>query len=200
MNKTYLTLTLLAILALPVTQAYAGEDKLQERADMIMRGEPDAKKVHVREEVTPKATPNKKSINLMEFDLNDDGRLTQEEVGEKLFKVFDRDHNGVIDNREMKKVGLITLAPMQRKTTETIEYKSLDHPTKTTINEEEFLHRSQLVKFDKDEDGLTPLDFLGMTFLKVNVKKDDVIDLYEWKRAYAESVRGKHQEQYNYND
>lgn len=199
MTQQYLALAILAIFVMPISQVHADGHDLKQRADHLLKTEPDAQRVHIKEEVSPKVKGGK-SIRLMDFDLNGDGILTQSEIGEKLFKIFDKDHNGVIDNREMKKVGFLTILPMQKKLTETIEYKTPDRPIKTTVSEEEFLQRSQLVKFDKDEDGLSPLDFLGMSFLKVNVKKDDVIDLYEWKRAYADSVKPEHEEAYNYNN
>lgn len=200
MKKLYITAASVALLMVSAPYASAQDDKLQARADEIIRLEPDAKRVQVREEVEPVKKKGRKSINLTEFDLNKDGVLSKDEVGERLFKLFDRDRNHLIDNREMKKVGLITLSPMKRKHIEIVDYHSADKPSKTTVTEEEFLQRSRLIEFDKDEDGLSPLDFLGMHFNQVDVRRDGVIDLYEWKRAYAASVKPKHAEQFNYNN
>jgi len=179
-------------------QTIDGEE-LQRRAEEVLRSEPEAKKVTVREEISSKTVSHKNAIDLMSFDLNQDGTLSRDEVGEKLFQIFDRDGNSVIDNREMVRPSLLVFTPMQKKTIEIVDYGSGDKPQKTKTTETEFMKTTQLGKFDKDGDGLSPLDFLGMSFNRVNVIDDQVIDLYEFKRAYAESVRGMHEEPYNYN-
>ncbi len=176
------------------------EDVLQQKAEQILRSEPGAKKVTVREEVAPRNAPNDKAINFMAFDLNGDGVLSRDEVGEKLYEIFDRDGNEVIDNIEMKKPTLLVFTPMTKKTIEIIDYHSGDKPQKNNVSEEAFLQKSQLSKFDESKDGLSPLDFLGMPFNQVNVKRDGVIDLYEFKRAYAAIVKPKHEESFNYNN
>lgn len=175
-------------------------DKLQIQAEQLLESEPDAKQVKVRVEVEPKIQSNKRTINFMDFDLNNDGVLARDEVGEKLFYIFDKDRNHLIDNIEMKKIGILVFTPMKKKTIEVIDYNSADKSQKVSVNEEEFLEKSQLSKFDQGEDGLSPLDFLGMTFNKVDVRSDHMIDLYEWKRAYAASVRPRHMEAYSYNN
>lgn len=174
-------------------------DELKAKAEHVLRSEPGAKQVKVRVEVEPKSVSNHTRINFSELDINKDGVFSREEVGEKLFEVFDRDGNQVIDNLEMKRVGLITLSPMTKKTIETIDYHSTGTPQKVRVNEEEFYSKSKLSMFDKNDDGLSPLDFLDMSFNKVDVRRDNVIDLYEWKRAYAVSVKRKHEEDFNYN-
>lgn len=204
MKKLFLTLmattiTFYGSIAVAQEQYYPSGDDLQFRAEKLLESEDGASKATVRFEVSPQEKPYKTVINFMEFDLNGDGSLTHAEVGERLFKMFDTDGNQVIDNIEMKRVGILAFTPMTRKTIEIVEYAADGTPKKTNVSEEEFLKTSNLSKFDKDADGLTPLDFLEQPFNKVNVKRDGVIDLYEWKRAYADSVKPKHQEQFNYN-
>lgn len=182
-----------------LSSAYAAND-LQEKAEEILESEPGAKQVTVREEIAPIKREGTKVIDFMTFDIDGDGALSRDEVGEKLFEIFDRDGNEVIDNIEMKKPSLLTFTTMNKKTTEIIEYYSDDTPQKTKVTQEEFLRKSHLGKFDKGDDGLSPLDFLGTTFYRVNVKNDGVIDLYEFKRAYAKSVKPLHEEDFNYND
>lgn len=193
------TIALSANEAVATSKNYPSGDELQSRAERLLQNEQGASKATVRFEVSPQNEPSKTTINFMDFDLNGDGALTHSEIGERLFKMFDTDGNQVIDNIEMKRVGILAFTPMTRKTIEIVEYAEDGTPTKTNISEEEFMEKSNLSKFDKDADGLTPLDFLGQPFNKVNVKRDGVIDLYEWKRAYADSVKPKHQEQFNYN-
>ncbi len=173
---------------------------LEKQAEQLLESEPNAQEVTVRVEVAPEVPMGDKFVNFDEFDTNKDGILTQSEVGKRLFKMFDRDGNEVIDNIEMKKPKLVVFAPIDKKTTEIINYQSADMPTKQTVTHEEFMQQSRLAHFDKNKDGLSPLDFLDMTFYRVNVHKDGVIDLYEWERAYAESVRPRHEEPFNYNN
>lgn len=195
--KLLTILTLSTLMVLPATGAYAS-DRLQEKANEILQSEPGATQVTVKEEVAPIPT-DKDVVNFMDFDLNRDGTLSRDEVGEKLYKIFDRDGNEVIDNIEMKRRSIMVFTPMSKKTIEIIDYQSAAKPEKRIVTEEEFLEASQLIKFDKDKDGLSPLDFLGMPFNQVDVHTDKVIDLYEWKRAYAKSVKPLHEEQFYYN-
>lgn len=195
--KLLTILTLSTLMVLPATGAQAS-DRLQEKANKILQSEPGATQVTVKEEVAPIPT-DKDVVNFMDFDLNRDGTLSRDEVGEKLYKIFDRDGNEVIDNIEMKRRSIMVFTPMSKKTIEIIDYQSTAKPEKRIVTEEEFLEASQLIKFDKDKDGLSPLDFLGMPFNHVDVHTDKVIDLYEWKRAYAKSVKPLHEEQFYYN-
>lgn len=172
-------------------------DKLQKKAERILEANPDAKQATVRVEVEPVKQPDTRTITVNELDLNQDGVLSRDEVGEKLFKVFDRDGNEVIDNIEMKTPSLLVFSHMEKKVIEIVDYR--DQSEEKSVTVEEFLEESKLSRFDKDKDGLSPLDFLRTPFNQVNVKRDGVIDLYEWKRAYAAIVRPKHMEDFNYN-
>lgn len=177
------------------------DTEIQRKLNYLLKTEDDVKSASVKIEVTPNAPSDTNHIDFSEFDINKDGVFEKEEVGEKLFSVFDRDKNGVIDNREMKKVGLRVYTPMKKKIIETVEYNDEGKEQKTTMTEEDFIKESQLIKFDKNGDGLSPLDFLDMPFNHVNVnRRDSVIDLYEWKRAYAKTVKPLHMESFHYNN
>lgn len=174
-------------------------DAIQARAEELLHSEPGATEAKVRVEVSQDKDPNRIQLNLWDFDTNKDGVLDRDEVGEKLFKFFDTDGNEVIDNKEMLKPSIIVFTPMTKKTIEMVNFQADGQAAKETVTEEKFLQRSNLSKFDTDKDGLSPLDFLGKPFNVVNVHKDGVIDLYEWKRAYAASARPMHLEYFNYN-
>lgn len=174
------------------------KNEVEERLDYLVETEDDVKRAKVKVEV--EANENERhGIDFTEFDVNKDGVYEKSEVGEKLFTIFDRDGNEVIDNREMKKIGLKVHSKMKKRRIETVEYHSDGKEQKKTISEEDFIRESKLIKFDQDEDGLSPLDFLGMTFYRVDVNDDGVIGMYEWQRAYAESIRPLHEERFNYN-
>lgn len=175
-------------------------DQLQKKAEEILESEPGAKEVTVRVEVEAASPPSGDVIEFEHLDANHDGVFSRDEVGEALFKFFDGDGNQVIDNIEIKKPRLVVFRQMEKREIEIVDYYDAGKPTKRKVTQEEFMEASKLGRFDKDQDGLSPLDFLEMAFNQVNVKDDGVIDLYEWKRAYAASVRPAHMEDYNYNN
>src|SRR5690606_17573665 len=147
----------------------------------------------------PKPVLGMEPVNFMDFDLNGDGVLARDEVGEKLFRSFDLDGNQVIDNIEMETVNVMTFIPMEKETIEVVEYYDGEQPEQVSISREEFLETSQLIAFDEDKDGLSPLDFIGKPFNQIDVKNDKVIDLEEWKRAYEELTKKPHEENFRYN-
>jgi hypothetical protein len=175
-------------------------EALQQKAEEILKSEPAAQEVTVSVEIEAKKQEGKQSIELDDLDLNKDGILAHNEVGERLFQIFDRDNNQLIDNIEMYRPSLIVFTHMEQKNIETISYHENNKAQKKTVTYQEFLKESKLSRFDKNKDGLSPLDFLEMTFNEVNIIDDAVINFYEWERAYAESVRPVHMENYNYND
>lgn len=203
----YFTLSAVAIIGLS-SVAIAAENmpeidgqQLEAEAEQILHTEEGAEEVTVRVEVAPtKKVTNRQIVNFDQFDLNNDGVLERDEIGETLFRMFDKDGNEVIDNIEMKTPNIIVFSDMAKTKTETVKYRDPSRPTKQTVSHEDFMQASKLARFDKDKDGLSPLDFLEKSFYQVNVKDDGVIDLYEWKRAYASYVRPAHLEQYNYNN
>lgn len=211
MQRSYylIALSVFAISAISWQLVHAGDyqkgkidgDQLQEQAEEILKSETGARKVTLKIDVAPENMPDGNTFSLEGLDLDKDGILTRDEVGEKLFRVFDRDGNLGIDNIEMEAPSLIVFSPMEKKRTVVIDYFAEDKPKKKIVTTEEFIQESGLGRFDKDADGLSPSDFLQMSFNEVNVKDDIIIDLYEWKRAYVNSLRRPiHMENYNYNN
>lgn len=205
MKQQLLFLTGAAILALPVvamadtSEQNIADKTAQKRAENILKTEPNAKEVHVSLDVETKVPDDARTVNFDQFDLNKDGILARDEVGEKLFEVFDLDGNEVIDNKEMKKPSVVVFVPAEKTTVEIIDYKQEEKPMKARVTQQEFLQQSKLSRFDKNADGLSPIDFLEIPFNTVNVKDDSVIDLEEWKRAYAKTVNPIHTKNYKYN-
>lgn len=135
----------------------------------------------------------------MDFDLDHDGVLTRPEIGTKLFYMFDKDGNMLIDNREMNRVGLITLIPMEKTTIKMIDKGANGKVEEKTLNTEDFMAESRLIAYDQNRDGLTPLEFIGVPFNRLDANNDKVIDIDEWTDAYASYVKPKFQRQSHYN-
>lgn len=189
------------VLANDLYRVSSGDD-LQRKAERILQSEPGAKQVTVREEVAPIIDPNPhRVINLDSFDLNHDGFFEHDEIGQVLFRIFDADDNLIIDNIEYTIPRIASFTPMKKKTVDTVVYRDYYKSTKVTVSQEEFLQLSRLSRFDRGQDGVSAKDFLEMPFNLVNADKTDkVIRIEEWKRAYADSVKPRHMEPYNYND
>lgn len=149
--------------------------------------------------VEQKKIANTNEVNLLDFDLNKDGSLTREEVGEKLFYMFDRDGNMIIDNLEQNRVGLITLIPMQKTTIKMVDVGANGKVEERTLNTEEFMAESRLIAYDQNRDGLTPLEFIGVSFNRLDANNDKAVDVEEWKDAYASYVQPKFMRQNHYN-
>lgn len=149
--------------------------------------------------VTQKDIPNTNRVNLLDFDLDGDGVLTRKEVGEKLFYMFDTDGNMILDNIELNRVGLITLIPMEKTTIKMVDIGANGRVEEKIVNTDEFLSESRLIAYDQNRDGLTPREFIGVSFNRLDKNNDKAVDIEEWKEAYADFVKPSFQRQSHYN-
>lgn len=140
-------------------------------------------------------------INFMEFDLNGDGVLSTREVGEMLFKLFDSDGNGVIDNVEFEQRTVMTVVPMEKETVVKYDFDNDGVPDKVERAHETFMEKTQLSRFDSSGEGLSPHDFVGKSFMEMDLDRSRFIELNEWRGAYDEAINQQNQRQaiYNYN-
>jgi hypothetical protein len=127
-------------------------------------------------------------VNFMDFDLNKDGILSINEVGKMLFKLYDTDGNDVIDNNEYERRAVVTVMPMEKNTVISYDFDGDGIADKTQYTQETFMQDTLLTKFDKNKDGLSPHEFMGMDFLAADVNRDKVIDLKEWQGSYIPGV------------
>lgn len=141
--------------------------------------------------VKQQASPDVNKIDFMSFDLNHDSKLSMSEVGDVLFDAFDRDNNGAIDNIEYDKASVSTVISMEVTTLTFIDFDDDGVSDTSTISKDEFLKRSNLMRFDKDKDGLTPRDFMGSEVKAMDINHNNLIEKDEWQRQYALKVKPK---------
>lgn len=148
--------------------------------------------------VQQKDLPNVKKTNFSAFDLNEDGILSMQEVGTKLFYIFDTDGNEVIDNIEFDKKQVMTVIPMEKNTYTYVDFDADGEAEEATYTHETFFEVSGLMRFDDNMDGLSASEFIAHSFLELDDDKSAVIELEEWQEAYEESVRPATAEQERY--
>jgi hypothetical protein len=130
------------------------------------------------------AAAGSRTINLMNFDLNKNGILSTYEVGEMLFKLFDTDTSGAVDSTEFEFKSVITVAPMEKMTTISYDYDNNGVADKTQYTFEKFTQDTQLARFDKNKDGLSPHEFVEKTFAEIDADHNGGTDLVEWRNVY----------------
>lgn len=138
-------------------------------------------------------------VNFMDFDLNGDGVLSTEEAGEMLFKLFDGDGNGVIDNVEFETRNVMTVVPMEKETIVKYDFDDAGNAQKVERTQENFIEKTQLSRFDQAGQGLSPHEFVGKTFRQMDVNRSGFIEKNEWQGAYNETINRKNHNQSFYN-
>lgn len=158
-----------------------------------------AETVTTRTTVTQMDMPAGSAVHFETFDVNQDRVLSMEEVGEKLFYLFDKDGNEVIDNLEFTRNEVLTIVPMERETMKLVDIDDDGRTDVAAYDYDSFVQASRLIKFDRDVDGLSAEDFIETGFLELDSDDSTTIELDEWKRAYANQVAYVHDLQGNYN-
>ncbi len=135
--------------------------------------------------IKPIDEPGVETIPFSRFDDNNDGVLTAAEVGDDLFYLFDTDGNEVLDNNEWDQEIVYTQVPVER---ETFVYLDTDNDGEVDVKEydtEKLNLDTSLSQFDQDGDGLSAKEFANATINEVDLNNDRVVDIDEWKDAYA---------------
>lgn len=127
------------------------------------------------------------ALDIMAYDLNRDGVLEMDEIGEKLFYQFDTDGNEILDNTEFDRPAVITLTPMEVTTITTTDYTGNGEADAQVVEVDTFMETSGLVLFDEDDNGLSAHEFIDKSLLQLDINKDGVVELDEWKNAYRDS-------------
>lgn len=180
--KGILTLTSVMALSFGAATATAHAEVDRARADDRNDGiiQAYSKTIETSEVETP--LPG----DLMVFDRNGNGILEADEVGETLFYKFDLDGNGLIDNIEYGKKLDLSFAPVEKTRTVSIDYNNDGVIESEEVENEVVMKKTGLDRFSKDGDGVSPRDFIGMPFRKLDLNKSGLIEKDEWTRAYME--------------
>lgn len=148
--------------------------------------------------VKPIDLPNMEKTNFSAFDINQDGILSMEEVGTKLFYIFDNDGNEVIDNIEYENKKVMTIIPMEKETFKFVDYNGDGAADDAHYDHATFYKTSGLMRFDKNMDGLSPHEFVDHSFIELDDNNSKAIELDEWKEAYIKYARPAVAEQERY--
>lgn len=132
--------------------------------------------------------PGTYTIPFVDFDLNRDRIVSINEIGEMLFRQFDTDDNGVIDNNEYDRKAILTVAPAIKETTVSYDFDGDGMVDKTQRTYETFLQDTLLASFDRNRNGLSPTEFTGRDFMEADVNNDRQVDLKEWQGSYIASI------------
>ncbi len=166
---------------------------------LIIGSQPaNAETVTTKTSVHQKDLPNIEKTDFGAFDLNHDNILSMSEVGKKLFYIFDTDGNEVIDNIEFDHKQVMTIIPMEKNTYQFVDFDTDGKTDVATYTYETFFQQSGLMRFDQDMDGLSPADFIEMTFLELDDNNSKAIELDEWKEEYTAKVKAANAEQERY--
>jgi hypothetical protein len=152
----------------------------------------------VTETVTEtKPLPEVVQIDFSQFDLNNDGIYSRDEVGEVLFNMFDTDGNGTVDNIEWTNNNVMTIIPIKETEFKTYDTNSDGQAELVTVTYDEFYVNSGLMAFDKDKTGLSAKKFIDEGYEVLDTDENKLISLEEWQRVYKES-QPKHNQPDNY--
>ncbi len=158
-----------------------------------------AETVTTKTYVQQKDVPNINTVDFSVFDLNGDGEYSMQEIGERLFKSFDGDGNGLIDNIEWTEKNVMTISPMDVKTFKFIDEDNDGMTEVSTVEYDTVFQASGLAKFDKNYNGLSAQEFIGESFQTLDDDNNNMINLEEWKEAYLETSTFPNAEPENYN-
>lgn len=172
----------------PAEQATAAEQKVvKQRVETITT---------TRQILPPTGT---RLVNLMDFDANNDGVLSTREVGEMLFKLFDSDGNMLIDNQEFEKRNVMSLVPMEKETVVQYDFDNDGLADKVERAHETFMKKTQLSRFDMVGEGISPHDFMGKSFMLVDIDRSRFVEINEWRGAYDALINQQNQKQVYFN-
>jgi len=129
-------------------------------------------------------------FEITSFDLDNDGVYKMEEIGEKLFYIYDTDGNEVIDNLEFDNKSVITVVPVETETYTVVDWNNDGVAEESSYTYSRMMAETGLTRFDDNQDGLSGEEFLGKAHLEADLNNDNQVDIKEWKSSYMANVKG----------
>lgn len=133
---------------------------------------------------TTTIAPGTAVLNVAELDVNSSGTISADEIGERLFYIYDQDGNEIIDNVEFDSELKVNVVPVERETITMVDLDNDGIAEESSYTMETFMRETRLAMFDSNADGLSAQEFIGHGFLNLDSNDDMAIDLKEWKSAY----------------
>ncbi len=138
-------------------------------------------------------------FNISDFNPTGDGALVKEAVGDQLFKMYDVDGNGVVDNIEYERRALATVVPVKKVTTVSYDVTGDGVADQKESNEERLMRETLLSKFDDRKLGLSANELLDRSFRGSDIDGNKFISRKEWKGAYNAAIDRSNRIQGNLN-
>ena len=133
--------------------------------------------------------PGSNVLKIDELDVNSSGTISTDEIGERLFYIYDQDGNEIIDNVEFDKSLVVSVVPVERETITVVDLNNDGIAEESSYTLETFMEETRLALFDKQPDGLSAKEFIGKGFLNLDSNDDMAIDINEWKAAYIANYK-----------
>ncbi|MGE4312932.1 MAG: hypothetical protein AB7E85_01510 [Pseudobdellovibrionaceae bacterium] len=124
------------------------------------------------------------ALTLEAMDTNRDMTVSMDEVSAALFKFYDGDGNEVIDNIEFDNPKVATIRPVDVEKYTFVDFDNDGVAEASSFEYDVMYQRSGLARFDGDNDGLSPAEFLDESFLEADKNNDKGVDAKEWAAAY----------------
>lgn len=121
------------------------------------------------------------------YDVNGDGKVSMEEVADRLFYQLDVDGNEVLDNIEWDKPHVIAGIPFETVTVTKVDVDGDGVVEAEAVNVDVFMEQTGLEKFDNDGNGLSAHEFTGKSVLEMDTDGSGVIEKKEWESAYLKA-------------
>jgi hypothetical protein len=181
MKHVSLTCSLLAATALMLTIGATAPASAQVQTQTSV-----ATTIETRE--TPVVPQGVITFDVAGFDATGNGALVKQSVGDQLFKLYDVDGNGVVDNIEYERRAIATVVPVERVTTISYDVTGNGIADQQETTRERLLRETLLSRFDQRKLGLSANELLDRSFYGSDIDGNKFISKKEWQGAYNAAI------------
>lgn len=128
------------------------------------------------------------AFDIAGFDASGNGALVKQSVGDQLFKMYDVDGNGVVDNIEYERRAIATVVPVERTTTISYDMTGNGVADQQETTRERLLRETLLSRFDNRKLGLSANELLDRSFYGSDIDGNKFISKKEWQGAYNAAI------------